>query len=1122
MKLIFRIAALPLALGLTPVGPALGADPFTIASYPLFLAPAVKPNLMVIFDNSQSMDATMSGKIISGNLPETRGNVARGVLRSVITTNRDKFNWGLTAFDIDNVELRDIYAYYIGNSTTMVYTADCVAGVSASNAGRRCLPNPAGGSNFLTYDRSGDDSDINDVTYANHDSNVMYGVGQSGTTYGIYDDRDNASGTGWANSDFDNFFTNGTFSATDAGFVSSATTYPRRLWLKRGWGYRSDINGSGEIVRTVQADSDTHYTSLMNLLAVETDNVNSGEIKNAASRTPLAGSLDTVKNYFRQGESSSRRSPVSETCQANFVVLATDGNPTAKTNGTPYSDAEREIVRTPPTGDPAVYTFGTAQQHVFDRITGLRSTVLNAGDLSNNSLNGRTYDIKTYVVGMGDSVANDKSVAALNEMARLGGTGKPAFLGNSATSLATAFESIVGDIEAKTSSASAAAVNAGSWNSGSRVYQAKFNSVGWSGNLLAYPVSSTGVITQTPTWEASERIQLLSATQRKIITYKPSGNKGVAFRWPSNPASPTTDELDASQIASLNTNASGSSDVHGAARLAFLRGDASREPRNCAGCSAPVFRNRIAGPLGDIVNSAPYYVSKPISGYDDDSESAPYSSFAFTHRNRTPVIYVGANDGMLHAFNADTGDEMLAYVPSALYSELSKLSGSTYTHRYYVDGSPTVGDVFYNGNWHTLLVSGMRSGARGLFALDVTAPGNFSEGNAASIVRWEFQHSDLGHVYGQPLLVKTNNGRWSVIVSGGYNVGNSNGRAKLFVIDAETGALTTSAPIDTGSGTAASPNGLSAPAAVDSNGDGVVDLVYAGDLNGNLWKFDLTSADPAVWALGNANNPLFAAGANQPVTGTPDVTRSPKGGFLIGFGTGRYIATTDNNTPAELQRIYVVRDSLSAGTVVLADLQAQTVLNTVTTDAGLEFRLSSHAVGAPGDVLITTKDNLITRTSFLDTKKGWYLTLPTSGERVVTDASFRAGRLIATSMIPDSSTPCAAGGSGWLLEFDAVTGNRLGSPTFDNNDDSQFSVSDFIPFAGSPTGSYNVSGVRIQGLPATPSFVGSGKIDIHLVPHTGKNTANEEEGEDKKPDADSFKGSLGAARDGRAMWREVR
>ena len=216
---------------------------------------------------------------------------------------------------------------------------------------------------------------------------------------------------------------------------------------------------------------------------------------------------------------------------------------------------------------------------------------------------------------------------------------------------------------------------------------------------------------------------------------------------------------------------------------------------------------------------------------------------------------------------------MFAYVPSPVYADLPKLTDLAYNHRYYVDGSPTVGDVFYNGAWHTLLVAGMRAGAKGIFALDVTDPTRFSEANAASIVRWEFQDPDLGYVFGQPLLVKTNNGRWSVVVSGGYNVGNANGHAFLFVIDAENGTLV--AKIDTGAGTAASPNGLSAPAAIDINGDGIADFAYAGDLDGNVWKFDLFSTTPGSWALSNGGMPLFAAGAGHAITGRPTSPSSP-------------------------------------------------------------------------------------------------------------------------------------------------------------------------------------------------------------------------------------------------------
>lgn len=1118
-----RVAGGLVLLGIaTPL--AVAAPPFSISNVPLFLAPNVKPNLMVILDNSQSMDATMAGAVIAGDDPNTRGNTARRVLRNILNGPLGgSFNWGLTTFDLNlsggEATRFNTQAYWLGNASTMVYTNTCTAGLSnvvdprgPSGTFLRCIPNPETGNgyNFITYEVAGDDPAVNDVIYTGNNNPFRYILAQSGNYFWWANHNNGATSTTWSTADFTGGPNAFTLSPTDTGFGPQPSSYSRVFLKPRAWGFLNDIRGGGDVVNPVRdLGTSGHLSSLLESLANETGDPDDDEIKNAALFTPIAGSLETVKDYFRQGQSASRPSPISQTCQANFVVLATDGNPTAKKNGGQYSAAEML---------PNGAGWNQAQVDVFSEISGLRRpnfTVSNSGSayLSNPALAGQSVDIQTYVIGMGDSVANPTSIAALNEMARLGGGNSTAFLGNSEATLTSAFEAIVGDIQAKTSTASSAAVNAGSWNAGSRVFQAKFNSSGWSGDLLAYSISSTGVINPTAIWSTATQIQGQNwNTGRNIIGYKPSaalGSRGVPFRWPANPASPAATELDAAQTDDINKDpGSGTADGHGALRLAFLRGDASRELRNCATCSAPRFRNRPAGPLGDIVHSAPYFVAGPAFGYADDFEiiTAPYSAFAATYRTRTPVIYVGANDGMLHAINATSGAELFAYVPSFVYPNLGKLSASPYTHRPYVDGSPTVGDVFYGGAWHTLLVSGMRAGAKGLFALDVTNPSNFTEANAASVVRWEYQDADLGFVYGQPLLVKTNNGRWSVIVSGGYNAGNADGRAKLFIIDAETGSLTMK--IDTGAGTAASPNGLSAPAAIDTNGDGVVDVVYAGDLDGNLWKFNLSSATASSWALGNGGVALFVASSGQAITSAPDVTRFPAGGYLIGFGTGRYLASTDNASTGA-QALYAIWDNLSSGTVPLSNLQQQSILGT-TTQSGVTFRLSSYAVGIPGDTLISTKDHLIERAAYLSGKRGWYLDLPTSGERVVTDAAFRAGRLIFTSMIPDASTPCAAGGSGWLLEFDAVTGNRLGTPTFDVNNDNALTSADFLAFTAAGTGSSNnVTGRSIQGIPAAPAFMSSGKLDFRLIPNSDATL-------------ESIRGGLGVGRDGRAMWREVR
>ena len=1082
------------------VGTVVAAPVFEIAQYPLFLSPSVKPNLMIIFDNSQSMDATMGGKVISGNDPTTRANIARGVLRGVIDTNRYSFNWGLTTFATTANTLYSTQAYYLGNASTMVYTDDCVNGVSASTAGLRCVAAPVSGNgfNFITYERSGDDADINDVYYTN-DPLRSYGVGLSGNSFRLWSARDNS--TGWADANFSGSSQSITFTPTDAGFLPNGDDFKRGLFLNRGWGYYGDITGAGDIVETVQTDTATHFNRLQTLLGNET-NGDTPEIKNAALFTPLAGSLRSVRDYFRQGESASRKSPIDQSCQSNFVVLTTDGNPTGTTSGAQYNPSQWVNTQDSVTG---LWTWGQAQQDVFAQITALRSTTLTGANLSTPALANQTFDIKTYVIGMGDSVANPSSVAALNEMARLGNAYPTAFLGSSAAAIQNAFQTIVGDVLSKTSAGAAVALNTGSWVTGSAVYQAKFDSTDWSGNLVALPVSATGVIGATPNWQAAAQLRAQNwDTQRNIFTYKPSagvGVRGINFRWPGNPAAPGASDLDVAQSAFIDT------DGFGAARLAYLRGDDSREARRCATppCAAPQFRNRATTPLGDIVNSAPTYVAAPAFGYFDDFEVQPYSTFVSTYRARTPVIYVGANDGMLHAFSATTGNELFAYVPAALHSSLSQLSSQAYTHRFYADGSPTVGDVYYGNAWHTLLVAGMRAGAKGVFALDVTNPTDFTEATPNRVVRWEFQDDDLGYVFSQPLLVKTNNGRWSVIVSGGYGVGNATGRAMLFVLDAETGALLKK--IDTAAGTALLPNGLSSPAAIDSSGDGIVDIVYAGDLNGNLWKFDLLSATATNWGLGNGGAALFSTPGGQPITSRPDVTRFPRGGFLVGFGTGRYLAPGDQ-TDTGAQSVYAIRDSGVDGSVLLADLQQQSIVGT-TTAGGVQYRLSTHAVDQPLDTLLTNEVK-ISRPDYLMQKKGWYLNLPTTGERVVADARFRAGRLIFVSMIPDTSVACAFGGTGWLLEFDAITGNRLDSATFDTNNDRAVDVADNLAFTQSGTdGRNNTSGRRLSAISAAPGFMASGKVDLRLL--------NKADGT-----VETVIGGLGALAPARAMWREVR
>ena len=516
------------------------------------------------------------------------------------------------------------------------------------------------------------------------------------------------------------------------------------------------------------------------------------------------------------------------------------------------------------------------------------------------------------------------------------------------------------------------------------------------------------------------------------------GGAGVPFRWPSNAAAPTATEIDVTQVAALNLDNSGTPDVRGAQRLNYLRGDSSLEGNN----PATQFRPRTRK-LGDIVDSAPAYVAGALRNPTDVSYQAFRNSA--TVINRPAMIYVGANDGALHGFDAATGAERLAYVPSGVYDNLSKLTAQGYTHRYFVDASPVVDDakIGAGSTWRTILASGLGAGGRAIFALDITDPTSFLEGNADAISLWEFTSAtdaDLGLTMGAPVVAKLNDGTWAVISGNGVN-NTGSGKSGIFILNAATGAL--KRKLLTSVGSAASPNGIIAITAVDLDSNGTVDAVYGGDLYGRMWKFDLSSSASASWNVAYTGNPLFRArvsGDDQPITTVPEVTRHPtQPGVLVMFGTGMYLQLSDI-TSTNTQSIYGLWDN---GTTVSdrSDLVEQTVTS-VFAQAGSQFR--------------TMSDNPLDWSS----DRGWYLDLPTAGERVITDPVVRNARLIASSMIPATGL-CEAGGTGWLMELNYKTGGRIATPVLDTNGDGVINGSDSI-----------AGGQRLTAISSSPAILG--------------------------------------------------
>jgi len=511
-------------------------------------------------------------------------------------------------------------------------------------------------------------------------------------------------------------------------------------------------------------------------------------------------------------------------------------------------------------------------------------------------------------------------------------------------------------------SASNVTANSTSFISNTRVYQASYVSGKWTGELAAYDASEAGVA-DNPSWKAS---QLIPATGRTFITW--NGSSGSVF--------PT-----AAQASLLDQGSRAIAPVNAADNVAYIKGDRSKERQNGGG-----LRDRDTV-LGDIVNSSPMYVK--------DSET----------------IFVGANDGMLHAFNALNGVERFAYVPGGIdFSKLATLSSPQYSHEYFVDG-PIVVSTKSMTPGKNYLVGTLGRGGKGVYALDVTDPGKFG----VTSVLWERTGGDnMGYVLGEPMIATLNDGTRVAIFGNGIN--SASGHAVLYVVNLESGVVLQE--IDTGVG---SDNGLSSPRGWDNDGNGTVDYVFTGDLKGNVWKFDFTDKR-GTGSVAFSGKPLFATG--QPITADLALALNPQtGDRWIFVGTGSLLSKADL-TDSSIQSMYGLIDD-GTGVISKSQLQQRTI------DV-VDVKTGNRAF-EPNGLLPSGK-------------RGWYLDLskPTAGERVVNRPLVDGSALFFASIIPPTSNACDAGGKGYLNALDAFSGTSLKNPFFDANGDGVFNNADTL------------------------------------------------------------------------------
>ncbi len=659
--------------------------------------------------------------------------------------------------------------------------------------------------------------------------------------------------------------------------------------------------------------------------------------------------------------------------------------------------------------------------------------------------------------------------------------------------MVTGFNAALSSITAKLGSAAAAATSTLNPVAGNNfAYVASYTTVQWNGNLESRSMNTTtGVISETATWcvenvmaqtcaapgsvvantsssstiyncvvtgstagtctapgvfdagssECRTEIQnactgtmaaKVGATTdtRTIYTANSAGTALIPFDAAYATDNPTN--FAAAHVSTLNQWASISAQHTGAKLINYLRGQNGFEDRASNVLANRLYRAREAV-LGDALESQPAFISKPVFSYP----YAGYSAYKTAQAGRAGTVYMGTNDGMMHAFAAGDGTERWAYAPSMVIPNMWQLASTSYStaHANFVNGSPITTDIYCPGNcggaadgaasasWRTILVAGLNGGGRGYYALDITVPGT-------PTLLWEFttttgigavKNDDLGYSFGQPIVTSKADGTWVVLVTSGYNnTSPGDGQGYLFVLNASTGAIISK--IATGVGSTTTPSGLAKIAGWNAEPAGnKASFVYGGDLLGNVWRFDINSTVTAAVGTGGVMKfaTLFSdtgGASQQPVTTTP-VLGTIVGKRVIFVGTGKYLETGDLTT-TQKQTQYAIKDDDATSTLVNPrDTLVQQFL--INNPDGTATRLSSGSSSGVASNAV----------NFL-TGRGWYVDFPDGGsggggaERVNIDSKLVEGTLLVPTIVPSSSV-CSPGGFGWLNFFDYKTGGAV-------------------------------------------------------------------------------------------------
>lgn len=1049
------------------------AAPLDIAQVPLYLGGTAAPNVMFLLDDSSSMSwGYLPDSIDSYNTRRaaTAANFNRIYYDPNITYTApvDENGQSLPDATFNNAWDDGYREWAKANSPTFNLGNEFRAKWYYADSSRPFADDKEGPAYYHVYDPTCGD-ELKDACYERKDVGATSGPGGTderqnfANWYSYYRTRILAAKAGISHA----FAPLGTGLRLGYGNITKGATNVdgiNMFTIARGVRDFSDTDPLGNVT----GDRAAFFTWLFEL--------------ELGSGTPLRRALDWAGRYYERNDDQAAASTtpgapggIDLSCRHNFTILTTDGywnNEQATTPGARENndgtdgpvivgtelDPQTGLLKTgqflavPPFSDDVSNTLADVAAYYYKR--DLRTDLPNdvparAGDPA------FWQHMVTLGIGLGvfGTVDPDDAMAAIDtgatinwpnpitspESARIDDLLHAAvnsrgkfFSAADTNAFAAALSETLAVIESSESTAATATSNTTRLNSETLLYQASFDSSNWTGDMLAYEIdqkrtNTDGTLNRSygrpkaaPKWKASDGIR--AARDRTLVTYDPATGNGVNFAW-------------ADLAADQKTALGGGADL-----VAWVRGDQTLE--------GGTFRTRTSI-MGDVVNSDPVAVGQEDYNYAlaaslTDEERTKYATRRAKDefKTRKGALFFGANDGIFHAIDAKTGDELFGYVPNAILPALPSLAAPGYHHRYFVDGAPRVSDALVGTDWKTVLVSSTGAGGKAYFALDVEDSANFSKTD----VMWEISadtpdFAELGYAMGQAAIVRTESGHWVAIIGNGYN--STSQQARLMVVDLQTGALLKE--IDTGAGELATPNGLATPIAVDADRNGSTDLVYAGDLQGNVWKFDFTGSKVEDWKIAFGGKPLFTAtdsdGNPQPITSKPQVGTHADGGLMLYFGTGKYFETGDN-ADTRVQSLYGVRDECGLATSCDAPTSSAKVLRsnlleqTITFEGPAEFGNNTWEV------------RQFSQNTPTISHRGFFVDLAFQGialgEKILATPLLWSDRVIFVSAIPEANS-CLGGGSSWIIELSPDTGGRTEFNVFDLAGDGSYGGSNDDP-----------------------------------------------------------------------------